>query len=67
LIPVSASEAFIVYYESSLLLISRLPRDKVIYRLFGLGGETGTQWREMMLSGAAGLMETTDEESEADR
>jgi hypothetical protein len=39
----------------------------VIFRLFGLGGEKGTDEPEMKLSGAARLMETIDDESEADR
>jgi hypothetical protein len=64
---ISLCECFIVPSESSLRLISRLLYDEMIYRLFGLGGDTGTEGPEMMLSGAARLMETTDEESEADR
>jgi hypothetical protein len=64
---VSLSEAFIVSSEPRLRLISRFLRDGVICQLFGLGSETGTEGSEMMLSGAVRLMETMDEESEADQ
>jgi hypothetical protein len=64
---VSLPEAFFVSSESSLRLISCLLRDGVICQLFGLGGETVIDGPEMKLSGAPCLMETINEESEADR
>jgi hypothetical protein len=38
-----------------------------ICRLLGLGGEMGTEGPEMMSPGAVCLMETKDDESDADR
>jgi hypothetical protein len=35
--------------------------------LFGLGGEMGTEGPEILLSGSACLMETINEECEADQ
>jgi hypothetical protein len=64
---VSLSEAFTVSSESILRLISCLLGDGVICRLFGLGGEMGTEGPEMKLCGATSLMETIDDEPEADR
>jgi hypothetical protein len=66
LITVWLSEAFIVSCEWNLALISRALPDGVICRLFELSGEMGTGGPEMMLSEAARLMETIDDESEAD-
>jgi hypothetical protein len=67
LMRVSLSETFVVSSESALRLISRLLRDVAVCRLFGLGSEVETEGLEMMLSIAAHLMETIDEESEANR
>jgi hypothetical protein len=67
LMTVSLSEVFIMSSMSSLRLISCLLREWVICRLFELGGEMGAEWPEMKLSETARLMETIDEESEADR
>jgi hypothetical protein len=67
LMMVSLFETFVVSSKSSLRLISGLRCDGVICRLFGLGSETGTEGPGMMLSGGVCLMETIEEESEADR
>jgi hypothetical protein len=64
---ISLFEPFISSPESSLRLMSCLLRDEMICRLFGLGGEMGTEGLEMRLSIAACLMETIDEGFEADR
>jgi hypothetical protein len=62
---VSLFEAFIVSAESNMRLVSSPLCDGVICRLFGRGGEMGTEEPEMMLPGAFRLMETINEESEA--
>jgi hypothetical protein len=49
-----------------LRLISSLLRDEVIFRLFGRCSEMETDISDMELSGAADLMETIDNECEAD-
>jgi hypothetical protein len=63
---ISLFKAFIVFSESNLQLISCFLRDGAIYRLFGLNSAIGTEEPEMKLYGATCLMETIDEESEAD-
>jgi hypothetical protein len=67
LMTVLLSEAFIVYSESNLPLISHFLCNIVICRLFGLGREMGTEGTEGMLSGEVCLMQTIDEEHEADQ
>jgi hypothetical protein len=64
---VSLSEAFILFSESSLPLVSCILRGGVTFKLFGYGGEMRTQGPEIMLSGAASLKEMIDNEPEADR
>jgi hypothetical protein len=60
-------EPFIVFSERSFRQLSCLLRDEVICRLSGLAGEMGTAGPKMKLFKAAFLVETTDQEREADR
>jgi hypothetical protein len=64
---VSPSEAFIASSEPSLRLIPCFLRDGVIGRLFGHCDERTIEGSKIKLYGAAYLMETIKEESEADR
>jgi hypothetical protein len=61
-----ALRSFHYVFRVSLRLISCFLSDRVIYRLFGLWGEIGTDGPEKMLSAAAHLMKTIDDKSEVD-